>query len=79
MDVHDYFPKAAALLVTIPNANAAKVAERAGRMTQSLERRLIGVVENMAYMNCLECGYGWYPHWVGEEPKPWRNLYRFLC
>ncbi|PSR31933.1 MAG: ATP-binding protein [Sulfobacillus benefaciens] len=61
MDVHDYFPKAAAILVTTPDANAAKVAERAGQMARSLERRLIGVVENMAYLNCPECGYRWYP------------------
>ncbi len=64
MDVHDYFPKAVAILITTPDANAAKVAERAGKMARSLDRRLIGVVENMSYMNCPECGYRWFP--LGE-------------
>jgi ATP-binding protein involved in chromosome partitioning len=61
MDVHDYFPKAAAILVTTPDGNAAKVAERAGQMARSLDRRLIGVIENMSYMTCPECGYQWFP------------------
>ena len=61
LDVHEYFPKAAAVVVTTPDANAARVAERAGQMARSLERRLIGVVENMSYMNCPECGYRWFP------------------
>lgn len=61
MDVHEYFPRAAAILVTTPDANAARVAERAGQMARSLERRLVGVVENMSYMNCPECGYQWFP------------------
>lgn len=61
MDVHEYFPKAAAILVTTPDANAARVAERAGQMARSLDRRLLGIVENMSYMNCPECGYQWFP------------------
>ncbi|MCL5064856.1 MAG: Mrp/NBP35 family ATP-binding protein [Firmicutes bacterium] len=61
MDVHNYFPNAAAILVTTPDANAARVAERAGQMARSLDRRLLGVVENMSYMNCPECEHRWFP------------------
>ncbi len=61
MDVHEYFPRAASILVTTPDINAARVAERAGHMVRSLDRRLLGVIENMSYMNCPECGYLWHP------------------
>ena len=65
MDVHSFFPKAGAIVVTTPDANAAKVAERAGFMARSMERRLLGVVENMSSMNCPECGHPWFPLGTG--------------
>ncbi len=61
IDVHEYFPKAAAVLVTTPDANAARVAERAGQMARSMDRRVLGVVENMSYMHCPQCGNQWFP------------------
>lgn len=61
MDVHEFFPRAAALVVTTPDPHAAQVAERAGRMAQYLDRRLLGVVENLSDMTCPHCGDRWYP------------------
>lgn len=56
MDVHEYFPKAAPILVTTPDGNAARVTERGAQMARSMDRCLVGMVENMSYMNCPECG-----------------------
>ncbi len=64
IDVHQYFPKAAAIVVTTPDANASRVAERAAQMARSLDRRLLGIVENMSYMQCPHCGSQWFP--LGE-------------
>jgi ATP-binding protein involved in chromosome partitioning len=74
MDVHQYFPKAAAILVTTPDVNAARVTERAGQMARSMDRRLLGVVENMSFMNCPECGYAWYPLGQGGADAVGQNL-----
>ncbi|NMP23664.1 P-loop NTPase [Sulfobacillus harzensis] len=74
MDIHQYFPKAAAVLVTTPDHNAARVAERAGQMARSMDRRLLGVVENMSFMNCPECGYAWYPLGQGGAELVGKNL-----
>ena len=50
-------PKAEVLVVTTPQQAAAEVAERAGTMASMLEQRVIGVVENMAYLDvtCPHC------------------------
>ncbi len=74
MDVHQYFPRAAAILVTTPDRNAARVAERAGQMARSMDRSLLGVVENMAFMNCPECGSEWYPLGRGGADIVSQNL-----
>lgn len=73
-DVHQYFPKAAAILVTTPDINAAHVAERAGQMARLMDRRLLGVVESMSSMNCPECGYTWYPLGRGGADVLAQNL-----
>ena len=74
MDVHQFFPQAAALLVTTPDVQASIVAERAGRMAINLERRLIGLVENMAYMVCPECQRQSYPLGQGGADRVASNL-----
>ena len=61
IDVHQYFPQASALLVTTPDANASRVAQRAGHMARNMDRKLLGVVENMSYWTCPECGNPSYP------------------
>jgi ATP-binding protein involved in chromosome partitioning len=51
-------PNAEVLVVTSPQAAAAEVAERAGIMASMLEQRLLGVIENMSYLEttCPHCG-----------------------
>ncbi|SDB80063.1 ATP-binding protein involved in chromosome partitioning [Raineyella antarctica] len=51
-------PDAEVLVVTTPQAAAAEVAERAGTMADMLHQRVIGVVENMSYLEatCPKCG-----------------------
>jgi ATP-binding protein involved in chromosome partitioning len=51
-------PNAEVLVVTTPQVAAAEVAERAGTMAAMLNQRVIGVVENMSYLNvtCPHCG-----------------------
>ena len=46
------------LVVTTPQQASAEVAERAGTMASMLEQKVIGVVENMAYLDvaCPHCG-----------------------
>ena len=51
-------PNAEVLVVTTPQQAAAEVAERAGTMASMLEQKVIGVVENMAFLEvaCPHCG-----------------------
>lgn len=44
-------PNAEVIVVTTPQAAAAEVAERAGTMASMMNQRVIGVVENMAYLD----------------------------
>ena len=45
-------------MVTTPQQAAAEVAERAGTMASMMDQRVIGVVENMSYLDveCPHCG-----------------------
>ncbi|MBT9259883.1 MAG: Mrp/NBP35 family ATP-binding protein [Clostridiales bacterium] len=61
LDVVQFFPQAAQLLVTTPDPYAARVAERAGRMALEQGVAVKGVVENMAYLRCGETGEIIYP------------------
>ncbi len=51
-------PDAEVLVVTTPQQASAEVAERAGTMASMLNQRVIGVVENMAFLDvtCPHCG-----------------------
>ena len=51
-------PNAEVLVVTTPQQAAAEVAERAGTMASMMDQRVIGVVENMSYLDveCPHCG-----------------------
>ena len=50
-------PNAEVIVVTTPQQASAEVAERAGTMASMFDQRVIGVVENMAYLNvsCPHC------------------------
>ena len=58
MSLGTKLPNAEVLVVTTPQQAAAEVAERAGTMASMVEQKVIGVVENMAYLEaeCPHCG-----------------------
>ena len=49
-------PGAELVVVTTPQVAAAEVAQRAGSLVTQTHQRVIGVIENMAYLNCPHCG-----------------------
>lgn len=55
ISISQYLPGADLLVVTTPQEAASKVAARAGKMTEQVNLRLIGVVENMSYFICPSC------------------------
>jgi ATP-binding protein involved in chromosome partitioning len=56
LTVAQMIPKAEALVVTTPQADAARVALKAGKMAVQAHLKVIGVVENMGYAQCPDCG-----------------------
>ncbi len=58
MSLGSKLPNAEVIVVTTPQQAAAEVAERAGTMASMLEQKVLGVVENMAYLDalCPHCG-----------------------
>ncbi len=57
MSLGSKLPNAEVLVVTTPQQAAAEVAERAGTMASMMDQKVIGVVENMAYLSasCPHC------------------------
>lgn len=56
LDVHQLLPQGRELIVTTPQGNAADVAVRAGLMAIRTNHEILGVVENMSYFECGNCG-----------------------
>jgi ATP-binding protein involved in chromosome partitioning len=56
LTVAQMIPKAEALVVTTPQADAARVAVKAGKMAVQAHLKLAGVVENMSHAECPDCG-----------------------
>ncbi|MGZ9587266.1 Mrp/NBP35 family ATP-binding protein [Paenibacillus marinisediminis] len=56
LDIHQMIPHSKEIIVTTPHATAAFVAARAGTMAITTKHEIIGVVENMAYVECASCG-----------------------
>jgi ATP-binding protein involved in chromosome partitioning len=50
-----FLPGADMIVVTTPQEAAQKVAARAGAMTEQLNLKVLGVVENMSYFVCPSC------------------------
>lgn len=61
MSLGTKLPNAEVIVVTTPQQAAAEVAERAGTMASMLEQKVLGVVENMAYLESL-CPHCSEPH-----------------
>ena len=57
MSVGRQLPSASVLVVTTPNAAAFEVAERAGTLASRMKQPVIGVVENMSWLDaeCPQC------------------------
>jgi ATP-binding protein involved in chromosome partitioning len=49
-------PGAELIVVTTPQMASAEVAERAGTLATQLHQRVVGVIENMAFLPCPHCG-----------------------
>jgi len=49
-------PKARVLLVTTPQEAAARVAGRVAQMAGRVGQQVVGIVENMSYFRCPNCG-----------------------
>ncbi|UOF91926.1 Mrp/NBP35 family ATP-binding protein [Fodinisporobacter ferrooxydans] len=56
LDIHQMLPKSKELLVTTPQSNASEVAVRAGLMAKRTNHEILGVIENMSYLECGKCG-----------------------
>lgn len=56
LNIMQKVPHAQTLVVTTPQVTATKVAGRIGAMAEKMEHEVLGVVENMAYYQCQECG-----------------------
>ncbi len=66
LDLHSMLGSGAnELIVTTPHDVASEVAFRAGAMTARTGNRLLGVIENMAYLPCPDCGT--YINLLGEH------------
>jgi ATP-binding protein involved in chromosome partitioning len=49
-------PGSELIVVTTPQLASAEVAERAGSLAAQLHQRIVGVIENMAFLPCPHCG-----------------------
>lgn len=56
LTVAETLPHAAMVIVTTPQEAAAKTAIKAAKMARMTEQHLLGVIENMAYYVCPDCG-----------------------
>lgn len=65
LSLSQFVPGCKIVLVTTPQQAAEKVAERAGHMAEKVGMQVAGVIENMAYMLCGNCGERTYPFGTG--------------
>ena len=56
LTVAQMIPGAELIVVTTPQEAAARTAIKAAKMAQMTKQRVLGVVENMAYFICSDCG-----------------------
>jgi len=55
ISIASFLPGADMIVVTTPQPAAQKVAARAGRMSEQVNLRILGVIENMSYYVCPHC------------------------
>jgi ATP-binding protein involved in chromosome partitioning len=56
LNIMQKLPHARTLIVTTPQVTATNVAGRVGHMAEKMDSDILGIVENMAYYECSECG-----------------------
>ncbi|MCP8969419.1 Mrp/NBP35 family ATP-binding protein [Ectobacillus ponti] len=61
LDLHDLVKDMREIVVTTPHETASEVAFRAGAMTARTGNEILGVVENMSYIQCGCCDKPLYP------------------
>ncbi|MDQ0191081.1 Mrp/NBP35 family ATP-binding protein [Alicyclobacillus cycloheptanicus] len=74
LDVHQLLPKSKEIIVTTPQPGAADVAVRSGLMGLRTNHQIIGVVENMSYYTCANCGEKTYLFGRGGGDRVAREL-----
>ena len=57
LNIMQKVPHSEILVVTTPQITATKVAGRIGAMADKMDLEVSGVIENMAYYKCTECGH----------------------
>ncbi|MFN2363517.1 MAG: Mrp/NBP35 family ATP-binding protein [Halarsenatibacteraceae bacterium] len=57
LNIMQQFSDASILLVTTPQLTATSVAGRVGQLADKLDLDILGLVSNMAYYKCSECGH----------------------
>ncbi|EOD01746.1 Mrp/NBP35 family ATP-binding protein [Caldisalinibacter kiritimatiensis] len=67
-------PKAEILIVTTPQITAANVAKRLGLMANKTNSKIIGLIENMSYFVCNNCGEKHYIFGKAEGEKLSKEL-----
>lgn len=56
LNILQQLPHAEIIVITTPQQTATRVAGRIGKMAGKMESDVIGVIENMSYYVCPECG-----------------------
>lgn len=66
LTVMQVLPLDGAVIVTSPQDLAGMVVKKAIKMAQKMEVPLLGIVENMSYFECPDCGKNLYPFGKGK-------------
>lgn len=56
LNIMQNLPHALMMLVTTPQPTATSVAGRVGKLAEKLDIDILGIIENMSYFQCSDCG-----------------------
>ena len=69
LNVFQSLPVDGVIIVTSPQDLVARVVEKAVKMAQMMDIPVLGLVENMSYMSCPDCGKKLYPFGEGRTEE----------
>lgn len=69
LNVFQSLPVDGVIIVTSPQELVAMVVEKAVKMAQMMDIPVLGLVENMSYMSCPDCGKKLYPFGEGRTEE----------